>query len=130
MRDGRFEQVGAAADVYEQPRTRFVAEFVGTSNVFSGAAARSVFGREITAAVRPERIRLVDGPPRPDEICVTGVVREVVYAGAESRVLVAADDDVMVTALVLNGAVQGGLPQRGAAVILGWPAAAVRELEP
>ena len=36
MRGGRVEQLGTPRDVYEQPRTRFVAGFIGTSNILSG----------------------------------------------------------------------------------------------
>ena len=43
--DGRIEQVGAARDVYENPANRFVADFVGTSNVLDGAAAEALVGR-------------------------------------------------------------------------------------
>jgi hypothetical protein len=55
---GRIAQVGAAAEIYEHPRTEFVAGFVGTSTVLSGPAARSLLGRDGTFVVRPERIRL------------------------------------------------------------------------
>ena len=54
--DGRIEQVGNARDVYENPANRFVADFVGTSNVLDGAAAEAVVGRPGTFAIRPERI--------------------------------------------------------------------------
>ncbi len=43
--DGRIEQVGKARDVYENPANRFVADFVGTSNVLDGAAAEALIGR-------------------------------------------------------------------------------------
>jgi putative spermidine/putrescine transport system ATP-binding protein len=129
MRDGVLEQVGDAAEVYERPRTRFVAEFVGTSNLLSGAAAGALLGSEVTAAVRPEKVRLVGGDPRPGEVCADGVVREVVYAGAETRVVVEADAGVVLTALLLNSAVDGRLPQRSDRVTLGWPSAAVHKLE-
>ena len=43
--DGRIEQVGKARDVYENPANRFVADFVGTSNVLDGAAAEALMGR-------------------------------------------------------------------------------------
>jgi putative spermidine/putrescine transport system ATP-binding protein len=130
MRDGRLEQVGAAAEVYERPRTRFVAEFVGTSNVLSGAAARALLGEELTASVRPEKVRLVHGDGRPGEVCADGVVQEVVYAGAETRVVVAADVGVVLSALLLNSAVAGRLPERSERVTVGWPRSAVHELEP
>jgi putative spermidine/putrescine transport system ATP-binding protein len=46
FRDGRIEQLGRAGEVYEAPATRFVAEFVGTSNVISGEAARAILGSD------------------------------------------------------------------------------------
>ena len=54
--DGRIEQIGKARDVYENPANRFVADFVGTSNVLDGAAAEALVGRPGTFVVRPERI--------------------------------------------------------------------------
>ena len=54
--DGRIEQVGDARDVYENPVNRFVADFVGTSNVLDGAAAEALVGRAGMFVVRPERI--------------------------------------------------------------------------
>ena len=42
---GRIEQVGAPAEVYEKPATRFVAGFVGTSNLLTGEAARAIVGQ-------------------------------------------------------------------------------------
>jgi iron(III) transport system ATP-binding protein len=39
MRDGRIEQVGRPRDVYEAPRSRFVADFIGTSNFIDGVIA-------------------------------------------------------------------------------------------
>ena len=43
--EGRIEQIGAPADVYERPATRFVAGFVGTSNLLTGAVAEAIVGR-------------------------------------------------------------------------------------
>src|SRR5919197_1062454 len=57
---GRIEQVGSPADVYERPATRFVAGFVGTSNLLTGAAAATIVGASGTFTVRPEKIRLAD----------------------------------------------------------------------
>src|SRR6187397_1589596 len=55
---GRIEQVGSPASVYERPATQFVAGFVGTSNLLSGAVAQAVVGKDGTFTVRPEKIRL------------------------------------------------------------------------
>ena len=59
--DGRIEQIGAAREVYENPANRFVADFVGTSNVLDGATAEALVGRPGTFAIRPERILVL--PP-------------------------------------------------------------------
>ncbi len=93
MNQGRVEQVGSPAEVYERPATSFVAGFVGASNVLSGAAARAVSGQETAFTVRPEKIRLgeVDEWPAPDEASASGRVREVVYVGAFTRYTVDLD---------------------------------------
>ena len=76
--EGRIEQIGSPADVYERPQTEFVAGFVGVSNVLERG------GRRIT--IRPEKIHMSeDGPGEP------GVVREVVYVGSVTRYLVDLD---------------------------------------
>jgi putative spermidine/putrescine transport system ATP-binding protein len=76
--EGRIEQVGSPADVYERPQTEFVAGFVGVSNVLERG------GRRIT--IRPEKIHMTeDGPGEP------AVVREVVYVGSVTRYLVDLD---------------------------------------
>jgi putative spermidine/putrescine transport system ATP-binding protein len=132
MRDGRIEQIGAAADVYESPATQFVAEFVGTSNVLSGEPARRILGAAQTASVRPEKIRVYpDGaaPERHDgEVRVDGVVREVVYAGAATRVLVDAEAGVTIAALILNVGTGAAAFTRGQSVTLGWDGSAIRRV--
>ena len=44
MRDGKLEQVGSAAEIYQRPATEFVANFIGASNMFSGQVERSNAG--------------------------------------------------------------------------------------
>src|SRR5579871_6299470 len=76
--NGRIDQVGAPAEVYEQPQTEFVAGFVGVSNIVERD------GKRLT--IRPEKIRMSetgDGEP--------GVIREVVYLGAVTRYIVDLD---------------------------------------
>ena len=55
---GRIEQLGAPAEVYERPATRFVAGFVGTSNLLRGEVAQRIIGSTGTFTIRPEKIRL------------------------------------------------------------------------
>ncbi|MEU9885745.1 ABC transporter ATP-binding protein [Sphaerisporangium sp. NPDC051011] len=91
---GRIEQVGTPAEVYERPSTVFVAGFVGTSNLISGEAAEAVLGRPGTFSVRPEKLRLAldpDAPVGDGDHSATGQIAEVVYAGAATRFVVDLD---------------------------------------
>jgi putative spermidine/putrescine transport system ATP-binding protein len=129
MNDGRLEQVGAASEVYESPATRFVAEFVGSSNVIDGAAARDILGTDRTASVRPEKIRIGAAGTPADGVRVDGTVREIVYAGSETRVIVDADPDVTLTALLLNATGAHSGLARDARVTLSWHPDATRFLD-
>jgi putative spermidine/putrescine transport system ATP-binding protein len=132
MRDGRIEQVGAANEVYERPATQFVAEFVGTSNVLSGPVAERILGQPDSASIRPEKIRVHPRDAAPaagaDQVCVEGVVREIVYAGAATRVVADVAEGATLVALVLNTEVGGAPLARGDAVLLAWPRSAVRSI--
>jgi len=68
MNEGRVEQLGTPREIYEQPASAFVADFVGTINTLA------IDGGEVT--VRPERIRILREGGRLD-----GVVADVVYLG-------------------------------------------------
>jgi putative spermidine/putrescine transport system ATP-binding protein len=87
---GRIEQIGSPAEVYERPKTRFVAGFVGTSNLLTGEVAKAVLGRSGTFTIRPEKIHLQepDRPVGPDETGAAGVVQDVVYLGPDTRYVV------------------------------------------
>jgi putative spermidine/putrescine transport system ATP-binding protein len=92
--DGRVQQVATPRELYEQPRSAFVAGFVGTSNLLDGAAARTVIGRDGVFSIRPEKIHLdpaadFGGPAGVDT--VEGVVREVVYLGSANHFVVELD---------------------------------------
>ena len=90
---GQVEQVGTPAEVYEYPRTAFVAGFVGVSNVLSGDLARALTGSAEPFTVRPEKIRLAgtETVARPGECSADGTIRDVVYLGAHTRYLIALD---------------------------------------
>jgi putative spermidine/putrescine transport system ATP-binding protein len=92
---GRIAQVGSAAEIYDHPRTEFVAGFVGTSTVLTGPAARTLVGRDGTFVVRPERIRLEAAAGGTG---VTGTISEVVYLGATTRYLIDLDSGARITA--------------------------------
>ena len=101
---GRIQQIDTPAAIYEHPASRFVAAFVGTSNLLEGDAARSVVGREGTFSVRPEKIRVDDvaSTPGPDEHFADGVVREVEYVGAFTRFIVDLDAGGRLVAMQQN----------------------------
>src|SRR4051794_24576641 len=90
---GRVEQIGPPADVYERPATQFVAGFVGTSNLLSGAVAQAIVGKDGTYTVRPEKIRLggPDESPLDGQVAAHGKIRKVVYLGPDTRYLVTLD---------------------------------------
>jgi putative spermidine/putrescine transport system ATP-binding protein len=90
---GRIEQVGTPAEVYERPSTGFVAGFVGVSNVLDGAAAEAVTGDAQAFTIRPEKIAMVDpdAPVAGEDCSATGTVKEVVYLGAVTRYIVELD---------------------------------------
>jgi putative spermidine/putrescine transport system ATP-binding protein len=122
--EGRVEQVGAPADVYERPTTVFVAGFVGTSNLLSGEAARAIVGEPGPYTVRPEKIRLTgtDEAVGPDETSATGHIREVVYVGPDTRYIVALDagGELVVTQQNLATSSMEALAAQGRAVRLVW----------
>ncbi|PWU43720.1 hypothetical protein DLJ46_29870, partial [Micromonospora globispora] len=120
--EGRIAQVGTPAEVYERPASPFVAGFVGTSNLLTGAAARDLLGRDGTFSVRPEKIRL-DGPPAGDgETAATGRVAEVVYAGPTTRFVVDLDAGARLVVAQQNLATSSAdvAALRGTPVRLAW----------
>jgi putative spermidine/putrescine transport system ATP-binding protein len=124
FRDGRIEQLGTPAEVYERPATRFVAGFVGTSNLLRGEAAVQVLGRAGTYTIRPEKIRLADqdATAGEDETATAGTILEVVYLGPDTRYIVglAAGARLVVTQQNLATTSTEALAQQGKAVRLIW----------
>jgi putative spermidine/putrescine transport system ATP-binding protein len=121
---GRIEQVGAPAEVYEKPATRFVAGFVGTSNLLTGEAARAIIGTPGTFTVRPEKIHLASpaNEPADDEVAAAGRIREVVYVGPDTRYIVQleAGAELVVTEQNLRTSSTEALAQQGREVRLIW----------
>ncbi|MCE9647438.1 MAG: ABC transporter ATP-binding protein [Chloroflexi bacterium] len=87
---GRIEQIGSPAEIYEHPLTQFVAGFVGVSNLISGDTARRITGSDVQFSIRPEKIHLdaMDGRPDPETFSAEGKVRDVIYLGLYTRYLV------------------------------------------
>jgi putative spermidine/putrescine transport system ATP-binding protein len=102
---GRIEQVGTPAEIYERPATAFVASFVGTSNLLDGEAAERVVGTAGTYSIRPEKIRVLKESAvadDPEHSTAIGTVAEVVYLGDTTRFLVDLDAGGRLTALQQN----------------------------
>jgi spermidine/putrescine ABC transporter ATP-binding subunit len=146
MEQARIAQLGTPAEIYESPRTAFVARFIGASNFLVGIAARrSGAGwevirpdgngfrvpdhpaiheaREVRIAVRPEWMDLWrPGEVPPAENALLGAVREVIYRGETIHVLVSLPDGQDVTVALRN---EGQLSKplawrRGDPVAVGW----------
>lgn len=135
---GRIEQVGTPDELYRRPATRFVAEFLGDSNLIDGRLVRAGGGAALDApegpiplAVRPdaaggERCVMF----RPEDVQVVsaedgaavwkGTVREVVYLGSERRVIVTTQTGRDVTARTSGET--NGVPRVGDAVGLRFSA--------
>jgi putrescine transport system ATP-binding protein len=101
MERGRVAQLGTAAEIYERPNSRFVADFVGAVNLFDGMVAGSALkvpgietpiplpqpvdfpeGTVVALAVRPEKLRL--SQERSDGIAIAATVASVNYQGGVS----------------------------------------------
>jgi putative spermidine/putrescine transport system ATP-binding protein len=129
--NGRVEQIGDAEDVYEHPATAFVAGFVGSSNIFGGASAKAIFGRDGSFAVRPEKISIAArGAARAGWITATGTVEDVVYAGSTTRIVVTGPVGAAIIATLLNAdTTLSDSVRRGDPITLTWPESAVRDIQ-
>jgi spermidine/putrescine transport system ATP-binding protein len=145
MNHGRIEQLGTPHELYERPATRFVAGFIGTSNILRGRVEREAgrfgvirfgpgdrvlvprgpevrVGEEVEIAVRPEKIALVaNGGPAPGDHCaLSGRVREVVYLGTSTTYYVVVDGGAEFTVFRQNAASTGEAGREGQDVQLVW----------
>jgi spermidine/putrescine transport system ATP-binding protein len=147
MSNARVAQLGTPAEIYENPRTAFVAKFIGESNFFEGRIAERCdatsfrvatpsgggfripaqngvqSGQAIRIAVRPEWLDIVrpEAVP-PGENAILGTVRDVVYLGETMHVVVtiAGSDDVTV-AVRNEGQLINPLPwKRGDEAAVAW----------
>jgi putative spermidine/putrescine transport system ATP-binding protein len=121
---GKIEQVGSPAEIYEHPMTPFVAGFVGVSNLISDALAVAITGSPNTFSIRPEKIHIAEpGAPLPDATYVVdGRVRDVVYLGLYTRYLVEIEggSDLVVVEQNLHTTSMDVLAARGRPVRLFW----------
>ena len=142
MSDGVVQQLGTPQDVYEEPETTFVADFLGVSNLmpaFAEGDGRVRLGDDVLAAergdsaargdvrltIRPERIRI--RPPAEDgQNRVSGTVRRIVYLGSMTQVFVELRGGQTLQATVTTG--DSPPPREGDAVSVLLPPEALRVL--
>jgi putrescine transport system ATP-binding protein len=145
MERGRVAQLGSAAEIYERPNSRFVADFVGAVNLFDGVLAAGFNalalkvrgletpiplpktvdlpeGTEAAIAVRPEKTRL--STERPDGFAIAATVASINYQGGVSIVHLTAASEHALKAQMASTAAAAF--DRGALVWVSWdPADAV-----
>jgi putrescine transport system ATP-binding protein len=149
MNQGRIVQVGSPSDIYESPANRFVADFIGSVNMFEGqvahdsaeglridcaelgAAVRAdravtcVHGATVWTAIRPEKITIGRRKPASaaaaNENLVRGTVREIAYMGDMSIYLVQIESGKMMRVTLPNTMRGGERPlAREESVWLSW----------
>ena len=119
--DGKVMQVGTPEDVYRRPNTRFVADFVGSSNVLPPALVERIAGVRRWASLRPEAIGLAaDGGG-----ALAGQVVSRSYLGASTRLAIDAGGQRL-HALVPSG---DAVPIEGATVSLSFSPEALHLME-
>jgi len=113
--DGHIEQIGTSKEIYEFPKSSFVAQFVGTTNIMSGVIRRNEFdkpvidvpdvgtffldvpvekasvidsGRPVLMSLRPEKVFISKKPVEGFSNAVTGTIKSIVYYGRSTQYLV------------------------------------------
>ena len=115
MNAGKIVQTGTPQEIYEFPSNRFVADFIGSVNMFEGIVTEDepeyvriqseeagstlyighgiscVPGAQVAVAIRPEKMVITHEPPESEENRLTGTIREIAYMGDLSIYLVELD---------------------------------------
>ncbi|MCS0500220.1 ABC transporter ATP-binding protein [Protaetiibacter mangrovi] len=119
--DGRIEQLGTPRELYENPASHFVADFVGTTNLFGPDHARTVLGREGEFSIRPEKLTLAAAPSAAGgERSAAGTVVDSIYLGSGLRHIVDLDDGPRISVLERNDRSRTVDPGRGDRVHVTW----------
>ncbi|HMP90704.1 MAG TPA: ABC transporter ATP-binding protein [Kiritimatiellia bacterium] len=118
MNKGRIEQIGKPGEIYEAPRSSFVAAFIGDTNFFEGTVAEAIdddynrtrvdglgdvicfndkniqLNAPIHLSIRPEKFRISRDQPeaQPKHNVLSGVVEDIVYLGSHTRYWVRTGD--------------------------------------
>jgi putative spermidine/putrescine transport system ATP-binding protein len=122
---GKIVQVGAPQEIYERPRTRFVADFVGSSNVLPPEFVATTGGPARWMSLRPEKIVIAAGQPPAGSHAVAAKVTSIHYQGAVTRVNTEASGQEITVSAPSSLAGIG----IGEMVTLQWPAGALHAME-
>jgi len=144
MNDGLIEQLATPREIYEHPASRFVAGFIGTSNLLTGNAAKAsaseavievsadervivpirdasvAVGAPLEVTVRPEKIELGTQPPPAGSCALRGSVTEVVYLGTSTNFTIATTTGAEIVVFQQNSASASDVVARGDSIWLSW----------
>ncbi|MBF1990409.1 ABC transporter ATP-binding protein [Fischerella thermalis] len=143
MNHGKIEQIGTPSEIYENPRTAFVADFIGDTNLFTGEITEvntstvevvTKTGLKITVSrfvdtpaellqavvvsVRPEKIQLSLYKPSVQANCFEGRLVNVMYLGTHVNYVVELKTDVCITVMQPN--IFGSLPDPNIPIYAWW----------
>ena len=119
--EGKIVQVGTPQEVYQSPSTRFVADFVGSSNVLPPELSAQLGGAQKWSSLRPEAISISEETSAK----VSGTVKGIRYLGSTNRVTFAIGETEISATFSAN--VQ--LPEQGQTVGLSWPDDALHAMD-
>lgn len=125
MNEGRILQVGMPSEIYEYPSSKYVADFIGSINIFEGVitaeesdvyivksplncelhvknSSSAPIGAHILVAVRPEKITISKVNPEKRANCLSGVVYDIVYLGDVSIYHIKLQNGKIVLSTVAN----------------------------
>jgi putative spermidine/putrescine transport system ATP-binding protein len=147
MNEGRIEQIGTPFEIYNFPRTPFVARFVGTLNVLSATVVDATAGRldvggqevrasdtvgsaagsTVSLALRPEILAIGDG--EPEHVRLRGTVDEVTFLGAVVRIRIRLPGNAGIAAVDTFNNPHLAVPARESAITFSFPAEACLVLD-
>lgn len=141
MNKGAVEQVGTPREIYEQPTSRFVTDFIGESNILegevTGLADREIelgfqsqrlraprtrevtIGQRVHFVVRPENVRLVANGHSAEENVLPGTLLSQSYQGSLIRCEIDVGGQTMVSEVQNTPGLH--IPSPASAVQIGWP---------
>ena len=125
--EGKIAQVGTPEAIYERPETRFVADFVGSSNVLPPEFARATGSPHRWVSLRPEKIAILrEGSAPHGRHHAPAAVKAIHYQGAVTRLNTLTADGVTLNVTTPSAAEKF---REGERLLLHWDAASVHVME-